>query len=175
MDKHHNHDECNGHECNHVQVDSVTQSLDELNFERGIWGSIINSDFKKVEQLLDKNSSLSNTMDPSGYYPLHYAVRNDKNNDIVQLLLDNGANINCQTSGGATPLHRSCYCNSINNTKLLLKKGITKVDLIDSDGMTPLHKAYQQGNMEIVNLLLQFGADPNILDKNKMKPIQLLK
>ncbi|KAK5578356.1 hypothetical protein RB653_008026 [Dictyostelium firmibasis] len=169
-----NKHECNDHQCNHVQVDSVTQSLDELNFERGIWGSILNSDFKKVEQLLYKNPSISNSMDSSGYFPLHYAVRNDKNNDIVQLLLDNGANINCQTSGGATPLHRSSYCNSINNTKLLLKKGITKVDLVDSDGMTPLHKAYQQGNIEIVNLLLDFGADPNILDKNKMKPLQLL-
>ncbi|EGC30229.1 hypothetical protein DICPUDRAFT_158053 [Dictyostelium purpureum] len=174
MNHHHNHKpngEC-GHECNHHQVDSVTQSLDELNFERGIWGSIINSDYKKVEQLLDKKSSLANSVDSSGYYPLHYAVRSDSNNNIVKLLLDNGADVNCKTQGGATPLHRSSFCGSLKNTKLLLECN-AKIDEQDSDGMTALHKAYKQNHKEIVNLLLSFGANETIKDKKQQTPIEL--
>ncbi|EGG19270.1 ankyrin repeat-containing protein 39 [Cavenderia fasciculata] len=173
-----NHDHGGGdedHVCNHVDSNGVSQSLDELAFERGIWGTVISGNATKVEALLKKDASLTNKQDNSGYYPLHYAVRSIDNTDIVELLLEYGARVNVSTPGGATPLHRASFCGSIKSCKLLTNKkedcNIEFIDHQDSDGMTALHKAYQRGHKEIVQLLIAKGSNQEIKDKKQKKPI----
>ncbi|KYQ90229.1 ankyrin repeat-containing protein 39 [Tieghemostelium lacteum] len=168
----HDHKHEDGHQCVCETNSSVTQTLDELGFERGIWGNIINGNYKRVTELLEKNPKLSNAIDSSGYYPLHYAVRSDSNVDIVQVLIDNGASLRCITThGAATPLHRSSFCGALKITKLILSIDSTMINQQDVDGMTPLHKAYQQKHNDIVSLLLTYKADENIKDKKDKIPL----
>ncbi|KAF2075318.1 hypothetical protein CYY_003395 [Polysphondylium violaceum] len=163
------------HICNHVTSSSVSQSLDELSFERGIWGSVLSGDYDRVDTLLNKNKDLSNARDSSGFYPIHYAARSDSNFRILALLIDNGADPNLQTLGGATALHRSSFCGSVKNTDYLLNLKNIIVDIQDDDGMTPLHKAYEQGKTDIIDLLLKSNASTTIKDKRGRLPIDLLK
>eukprot|EP01132_Coremiostelium_polycephalum_P007580 gene7580-9321_t len=158
------------HECGCLASggdSSFTQTLEELGFERGIWGSISAGDRKRVESLLRNNKKWANAIDPSGYYPIHYASRDDSLIDIVEMLIDYDAKINVKTNGGATPLHRSSFCGALKITKLYLSKDKERnfIDHQDSDGMTPLHKAYQADRKEIIDLLLKYNADQNIKDK----------
>ncbi len=74
-DHHHNHTD---HICNHPIASSdsgtsivYTQSLDELEFQRGLWTASINGDVNKVNRLLSKESKANldqvNRRDESGY------------------------------------------------------------------------------------------------------------
>ena len=61
--------------CDHGHEPApVSQTLDEMDFERGIWGASIEGDAKRVEKLLAKGVS-ANSRDSSGYTPMHYAAR----------------------------------------------------------------------------------------------------
>lgn len=40
---------------------------------------------------------------------------------------------------------------------------------------TPLHLACEDGHVEIIKILLEAGADPNLENKQKKKPIDLAK
>lgn len=59
-----------GHSCSSHQTNpSVHQSLDELDFERGIWSAALEGDIIKVETLLNKGVS-ADVLDNSGYSAL---------------------------------------------------------------------------------------------------------
>lgn len=85
---------------------SVCQTLDELDFERGIWFAAQYGDLERVRKLLSQRTSVD-VRDKSGYTALHYAARGG-HLDVCKVLLANGADINAVTkSGQATALHRA--------------------------------------------------------------------
>ncbi|XP_028852561.1 ankyrin repeat domain-containing protein 39 isoform X2 [Denticeps clupeoides] len=138
--------------CSHQHaVASVHQTLDEMDFERGIWSPAMNGDLKRVESLLNQGTD-PNVRDNANYTALHYASRSG-HYSVCKLLLDHGACASPQTRGGATPLHRAAYCGHFDVVKLLLDfRADPKKS--DDDGSTPLHKAAERGHVEVCKLLL---------------------
>lgn len=97
----HSHD----HNCQSV-ASSLCQTLDELDFERGIWYAAQYGDLDRVKKLVSQGTCID-VRDNSGYTALHYAARAG-HLDVCKFLLSNGADINAVTkSGNATPLHRA--------------------------------------------------------------------
>ncbi|XP_033094796.1 ankyrin repeat domain-containing protein 39 [Trachypithecus francoisi] len=130
----------------------VQQTLEEMDFERGIWSAALNGDLDRVKHLIQKAEDPSQP-DSAGYTALHYASRNG-HYAVCQFLLENGAKCDAQTNGGATALHRASYCGHTEIARLLLSHG-SNPRVVDDDGMTSLHKAAERGHGDICSLLLQ--------------------
>ncbi|KAI1900807.1 hypothetical protein AGOR_G00053670 [Albula goreensis] len=160
--------------CNHSPAaPSTHQTLDEMDFDRGIWSAALNEDLERVKSFLQKGTN-PNVKDQAGYTALHYASRSGSVSVCV-LLLDRGACANPQTRGGATPLHRSAYCGHLGVVRLLLDRGADPM-LCDDDGSSPLHKAAEQGHEEVCELLLQrCPALRTLVDKRSRAPYQLVR
>ena len=61
-----------GHQCDHVcqvSTSSVCQTLDEMEFERGVWSAAMNGEIQKVDTYL-QNGGDANVLDTSGYTAL---------------------------------------------------------------------------------------------------------
>lgn len=56
--------------CAGASTSSVHQSLDELDFDRGIWSAALYGDLEKIEKLLQKDPQCVNGKDKSGYTAL---------------------------------------------------------------------------------------------------------
>ncbi|MGH0178473.1 UNVERIFIED_CONTAM: hypothetical protein FKN15_004925 [Acipenser sinensis] len=125
--------------CSHGSAapHSVQQTLDEMDFERGIWSAAVDGDLDRVRTFLLKGTD-PNTVDRAGYTALHYASRAGCL-AVCELLLEHGASANSQTRGGATPLHRAAYRGHLGVVRLLLSQG-AEPGTCDDDGSTPLHK-----------------------------------
>ncbi|XP_025831490.1 ankyrin repeat domain-containing protein 39 [Agrilus planipennis] len=166
----HNHDAC------HVPsvASSVYQSLDELEFERGIWYAAQYGDHQRVQKLLRSGTDVDKR-DAAGYTALHYAARNGFL-DVCQLLIQNGADINAITkSGNATALHRACSAGKITVVKYLMEKK-ANCELQDNDGKTALHRAAESQNMDICKLLLDSCSSLNkIKDFKEKLPVDYAK
>lgn len=110
----HSHDH-HDHVCQaQSTTSSLYQTLDELDFERGIWYAAQCGDVKKVEKLLSQGTNVDQR-DSAGYTALHYAARNG-HLDVCKVLLRNDADINSTTkSGHATALHRACSASKFFN------------------------------------------------------------
>ncbi|EKX39056.1 hypothetical protein GUITHDRAFT_114931 [Guillardia theta CCMP2712] len=101
----------------------MQQTLEEMDFERGIWGAAALGDLERMRTLLEERQRDVNACDKSGYTALHYAARSGKD-QICQLLLDRKAAVNACAG----------------EFKLLAKNG-ANLALVDIDGETCLHKA----------------------------------
>lgn len=151
------HDQPHGdhHQCNCSSASTpATQSLDELEFERGIWTAAIDNDSAKVRTLIGRGHLCDR--DNSGYTALHYAARAG-HLEICRMLLEAGIGVNERThGGGATALHRAAMMGREPILKLLLAH---KADALlqDSDGKTALHRAAEKGHLESCRILLQHG------------------
>ena len=109
--------------CSHTSSSSATQSLDELEFERGLWSAALNNDLNKCQELIRKGHNVSQP-DSSGFTALHYAVR-ASNIELIECLLKAGCDINAQTKAGkATALHRACSKGRPKVVQLLLSKNM---------------------------------------------------
>ncbi|KAM3610235.1 uncharacterized protein V6R79_001102 [Siganus canaliculatus] len=131
---------------------SVHQTLEEMDFERGIWSAAMDGDLDRVTSLVQKGTD-PNVRDSAGYTALHYASRSG-HLPVCSFLLRHGACVAPQTPGGATPLHRAAYCGHVGVVRLLLQHGAEPA-LCDDDGASPLHKAAERGHHEVCQLLLQ--------------------
>ena len=69
--------------CHSSSSSSTKQSLDEVEFERGIWAAARDGEEVRVMELLRKGWDPS-SMDSSGYTALHYAARAG-HKDVVQV------------------------------------------------------------------------------------------
>jgi ankyrin len=78
------------------------------------------------------------------------------NTALMDLLLQHGADINAKVTGTKTYTMRISRAPSSN------------------EGMTALHVASQTGRLEVVKFLLDKGANPDLLDANGKKPIDLV-
>lgn len=125
----HTHDE----NCKCIPTAAV-QSLDEMDFERGIWSAgkfvdrschdiilishFFHSSSKALYNDLDKldkfiRSGEANKVDSTGYTALHYAARNG-HLAACEKLLNAGSEVNaCTRSGGVTPLIRAALMGKL--------------------------------------------------------------
>lgn len=101
---------------------------------------------KAIEALLRRGADIQET-DKNGVTPLHHAVR-FRSPTAVATLLEHGANVNqvCKRSG-STPLHRA----------------------VTSTG-APGTAGRKSEARRIIELLLEYGADPSITNRNGRKP-----
>ena len=105
-----------------------------------------------------------------GWTPLYLAAWTG-NKEIVQLLLERRANPNTAIISGHTPLNAIVECNSAiaeserkDIVKLLINGG-AHLNKQNDRGWTPLHMAVRRGQREMVEVLLEMGADPNIVSQ----------
>ncbi|KAI9330695.1 ankyrin repeat-containing domain protein [Zopfochytrium polystomum] len=118
--------------------------------------------------------------------PLFYAASKGWR-DVCQALLENGAKLNARDSLrqlrsrefflkkplNQTPLHRAASRGNLAVVKLFLEQSNVKLDEEDKYGNTPLHLAVESGNGEVALLLVEAGADHQLENKEKKRPIDL--
>jgi ankyrin repeat protein len=100
---------------------------------------------------------------------------------VIELLLDAGSDIEHKEKAGAAPLHRAVRSRSPEAVRCLLERG-ARVDATHGrQRTTSLHfathstgaggtKGASAEQQEIVQLLLQFGADPRAMDAHGSRP-----
>uniref|UniRef100_A0A0N4ZX42 Osteoclast-stimulating factor 1 n=1 Tax=Parastrongyloides trichosuri TaxID=131310 RepID=A0A0N4ZX42_PARTI len=107
-------------------------------------------------------------------YPLHEASRRG-NLKFVKECLDNGVSPNSLDKSGATPLFWACHSGFVDIVKLLLSLKNIDINNKNKMGDTALHAAAWKGRGEIVELLVEAGADVNLKNDDKNKPVDLAK
>jgi len=116
---------------------------------------------EKASELLDKDHSLLFETTGLGETPLHFlAVKNQL--DAVKLLYSRGAEIDTINECDGTPLSEAGSLGHIDIVKYLLENG-AKLNKVP-EGEHIIHEAVRSGNPEIVDLLVRYGADINVID-----------
>lgn len=108
-------------------------------------------------------------LDPSLSSPrvclLHLAVESD-NLAMCSLLLEAGADVNYSSVTLGTPLLRAVIDRQLSIIELLVKKPGIDVDKgRDSTGASALCNAIAMGDCRVVELLLDAGANPNLMEE----------
>ncbi|KAI8770453.1 ankyrin repeat domain-containing protein 39 [Biomphalaria glabrata] len=163
------------HQClSHLTNSSLHQTLDELDFDRGLWASALAGDNLDIKHKLQKGNSVDvNSRDKYGYTALHYASRNG-HLPVCQTLLNYHADVNIATQGsGTTPLHRAAYMGHTEIVELLLAHCADPMAQ-DCDGMTPLHKSAENGKVQTFKILLRNNPKTiDITDSKGRTPLEV--
>lgn len=101
------------------------------------------------------------------YTPLHLAVSMGRTM-AVKALLDNNSDPEAYQDGGDNPgpLHEACSEGNIEIARSLIQAG-ADVHRHDWEGLQPLHLAADCDDPDLIGLLLDAGADPNMLADGK--------
>jgi uncharacterized protein len=105
----------------------------------------------------------------------------DKQRKEIEALLAAGANIHETDKNGVTPLHHAVRFRSPAAVETLLAHGARVNQVCKRSGSTALHRAVtstgapetagkQNEAKQIIKILLKFGADPNVKNKNGKTP-----
>lgn len=126
-------------------------------------------DLQRVKQLLEAGAD---PMVPGNFggLPLVVAVCNDRT-EVMSALLDHDVDIDGMDGTGATALVAACKANAAPETIALLISEDAYLDLADQYGMTPLLAAIKNRRSNIVKMLLEAGADPNLLGGEEEVPV----
>ena len=121
-------------------------------------------------RVLLRNGADVNASDKFQISPLHKAVSlgasGPTKGDNVALLLSAGADVNARNEQGETPVHWAVTSYYLEYCLVPLLKAGGNPDSINNQGETPLHLASRMGVERAVELLLEYGADVTIRDKN---------
>lgn len=72
---------------------------------------------------------------------------------------------------GVSPLHEACKEGRMDEVRRLLCTGLATVHTRHEHNDTPLHSACRKGHKDIAVLLLQLGAEVNVVNKFKVTPL----
>lgn len=126
------------------------------------------------QKLLEKGAMVDRPSPQVHRTPLHVAA-GAGHEDLVELLLQYNANVDAKDHHhGSTPLHLCVGRHDISETELpsymktarrLIEAGADANEETDEDSDTPLHLAARhENNQQLVDLLLEEGADPTIVN-----------
>jgi len=94
---------------------------------------------------------------------------------VIRLLIEKGAPVNAGDICGLTPIHH-CTTNAVNPGVLrALLEGGADPNARDRYGHVALHGAFMAKQASTVDLLMEFGADINIEDGDKVTPKSMLR
>lgn len=119
----------------------------------------------EISALLMANGARVNTAPSIFHTPPLYEVGCP---EIAQQLISHGADVNSSKLSGQTPLMEASVRGLEEVARHLIENGADVEAKDYNDGKTPLSYAKTEG---VTRLLLEFGADPNNLDYEKMTPL----
>ena len=132
-----------------------------------------------LKLLLDAGAKVDGREQWHGESALHWAAA-ENHAEAVNLLLAKGAGVDERSAtetyrrrsgqsvmplGSWTPLMYAARQNAIDAGRALAKQG-ANLDLVDPDGATALVVAIINANYDFAAMLLDAGADPNVVDKD---------
>jgi|GEM_PF-5808049 cytohesin len=128
-----------------------------------------------VREALDAQANV-NAQNELGFTALHYALKFGFF-AIADYLLEHHAKINVKNNYGETILHCAVMAHAMFRdveimVNKLLERG-AKCNTKDDSGMAPLHYAAKRGIKKVVLSLLAYGADPDIINKQGLRAIDL--
>ncbi|KAJ5075543.1 molting protein mlt-4 [Anaeramoeba ignava] len=129
-----------------------------------------NADPKIIELLMNTGKININRKNNRGITPLHLSCQWNAGYEAVEMLIQKGADVNIGNSYDSIALHIACEFKAKKEVVKCLINAKSKIDALNFDGQTPLNLAC--GNIfsdsyEIIQMLLENGSDPNIIDSKK--------
>lgn len=129
---------------------------------------VLGNQVEVVDRLIKAGADIQ-CKNARGYSPLHVAAQLGFV-QIGEILIRAGADVNCQTLGGVAPIHRAVDHKDF--VDLLLRSG-ANINVHGQNNSTPLHLAAEVGCLETCETLIEGGADPNAVDLDGKRPIDL--
>lgn len=119
-----------------------------------------------------------NKRNSDGFSSLHAAVRSSSLQSVVRTLLEFGADVNLYNYSGESPLLVACseICEMGELTgivRILLANGADVNLETPIEGETPLHRACARQRADLIPILLDYGADPEVYDRQGLTPLHL--
>lgn len=128
-------------------------------------------ELQKVEDLIEQHRKHINVQDEHGVTALQYSVENGYSN-IVRLLLMAGADPNVencfQADDGLIVIDKNNQYIGDDDV-LVLEQIIQEIQNLKTTSV--LHTAVKKNDLESLKLLLEFGANPNVLDLGYCTPL----
>ncbi|KAH9041801.1 ankyrin repeat-containing domain protein [Lactarius hengduanensis] len=123
----------------------------------------------KIMSTLLEHGASPHRVDSRNLTPLHWAAGWSWSEDprIVRVLLQNGADVDARDDSGMTPLHHAAADGYFDTTMKVLLEHRADVNATTQNGQTALHLAVLAQKFfwrAVIRTLLQYGADPNIVD-----------
>lgn len=149
--------------------------MDYTEIYQKLFNFLKSHEYKKFADTLNKIDITDimfdiNVRDTQENYFLTYAVSLNRL-DIVLLLIEKGAKIDIVDKYDRSILLIPIMYSYDNILKTLLDEnknqiGISVIDIKDKNYKVPLHYAIETQNINAINMLLEYGANPNIIDKD---------
>lgn len=133
--------------------------------------SVIASITEKLEILLSRGADI-NAQNDAGLTPLSLATKARGVSCMAHILKYN-PDVHIADNQGRTALHFAAMYRGFHldrGFEALLKTGVD-VNKKDNDGLTPLFYALDTPDANMVLLLLKYGAEPKVQDKEKRTPL----
>ena len=171
---------------------NLPRSISSLNqFNIGITKNIIQKCWnaisggpKRQKEYKEKNKNMKEKFKKKfNYTILSNSIKGDKQDlSLYNTMVVNDPflkkyrikNRNYRDSQNNSSLHIAVSNNSIKLAKYFLNKKNKNLNARNNKGQTALHIACTMGNEDMINLLLQNGANVNVLDDKGKKPFDLL-
>ncbi|MBS0356971.1 MAG: ankyrin repeat domain-containing protein [Proteobacteria bacterium] len=141
-------------------VPAAAASLDDL------FNATKLGDAAEVAQLVRQGMDV-NSSDPSGNTLLILATREEQPKVVAELLKQRGIKLDTRNSAGDSALMLASLRGFTGIAQQLLEAGAA----FDHPGWNPLLYAAFEGRLAVVNLLLEKGANPNVLAPNQSTPL----
>lgn len=138
------------------------------------------SDCRCAELLLERGADVDARMRGSRLTPLHVAARRGLE-ELVELFLRHGADVKATSCEGETPLNAACSGAErpseagryLRVAQQLLQAG-AEPRTAGKKRHTPLHNACSNGSPRIAELLLQHGAEADVVNCAGYTPMDCL-
>ncbi len=118
---------------------------------------------EEVSACLDTGVDL-NARDDAGATPLHRAVENTENPDVIKALLNAGADLKARHNDKRTPLHYAVLNKNTDIIEILLNAG-ADIEAQSENKRTPLYDAVFFKRPAAIKVLIEAGADTRGQDK----------
>ena len=118
-------------------------------------------DLKSLVKSLDAGIQIDHA-DPAGETALFHVIGSGSKKGF-DLLMERGASTQIKDIQGNTALHKAATFSRESFAEKLINMGV-KVNSTNKVGSTPLHYAVRNGDVNITKLLLEHGAEKNIID-----------
>lgn len=115
---------------------------------------------------LERMNLKPTTTGRNGENALHAIVRKEKQNEVIRYFLAAGVDVNQPDHDGNTAFMNAAGANRETEAVSLLAANVKNINQVNKKGISALALAVQYNTPEVVSLLLEKGADVNLVAAN---------